>query len=112
MGYDYIGPVGALPFPTRPVRAGETLLLYGVGFGPTNPPVPAGRLFSGAAPSVKTPQITIGGVNAVVSFAGIIEAGLFQFNVVLPQGAGSGDRPLQVMVNGISTPSGVFVTLQ
>ena len=36
-GYDYsIGPAGAFSFSTRPVKAGETLLLYGVGFGPTD----------------------------------------------------------------------------
>jgi uncharacterized protein (TIGR03437 family) len=110
-GYDYIGPPGALPFPTRPAKAGETLLLFGVGFGPTSPVVLAGQLFSGAAPSVTLPQITIGGVTAAVNFAGIVEAGLFQFNVIVPN-AGTGDRELQASVNGITTSSGVFITLQ
>jgi len=110
-GYDYIGPPGALPFTTRPVKAGETLLLYGVGFGPTTPPIPAGQAFSGAAPSVSLPQITIGGMTATVSFAGIVEAGLFQFNVVVPN-AGSGDQLLQAMVGGLATPNNVFITLQ
>ncbi len=111
-GYDFIGPAGALPFPTRPAKAGETLLLFGVGFGPTNPIVPAGQLYSGAAPSVTLPEFTIGGVPAVVNFAGIIEAGLFQFNVVVPENAGTGDQPLQANVNGVSAPGGVFITLQ
>jgi uncharacterized protein (TIGR03437 family) len=111
-GYDYIGPTGVLPFPTRPAKAGETLLLFGVGFGPTNPPVQAGQLFSGSAPSVTTPQITIGGVAANVAFAGIVEAGLFQFNVTVPQGAGTGDQVLAASVNGVPAPTGVFITLQ
>ena len=110
-GYDYIGPVGAFSFPTRPVKAGETVLLYGVGFGPTTTPVPAGKLFSGAAQSVTTPQITIGGVNALVQFAGIVEAGLFQFNVVVPS-LPSGDQPLVAMINGVTTPGNVYLTLQ
>jgi uncharacterized protein (TIGR03437 family) len=40
------------------------------------------------------PQITIGGVPATVAFAGIVEAGLYQFNVVIPN-AGSGDQILR-----------------
>jgi uncharacterized protein (TIGR03437 family) len=110
-GYDYIGPAGAFAFPSRPVKAGETLLLYGVGFGPTTPPVPAGQTFSGAAPSVTQPLITIGGVSANVAFAGIVGAGLFQFNVVVPN-AGSGDQALVATVGGVSTPSNIFITLQ
>lgn len=110
-GYDFIGPPGALSFTTRPVKAGETLLLYGVGFGPTTVPVPAGKVFSGSAPSVDLPQVTIGGVPATVSFAGMVEAGLFQLNVIVPD-AGSGDRLLQATVGGMTTQNGVFITLQ
>ncbi len=42
--YDIDGPAGSsLGYPTRPVLAGESLVLYGVGFGPTSPVVPSGR---------------------------------------------------------------------
>ena len=109
-GYDIVGPIGAFSFPTRPVKAGETLSLYGVGFGPTNPAVPAGQVFSGAAPST-TPQVTIGGVPTTVSFAGIIEAGLHQLNVVVPN-SGSGDQLLLATVGGVTTQNNVFITLQ
>jgi uncharacterized protein (TIGR03437 family) len=111
LGYDYIGPSGALPFPSRPVKAGETVLLYGVGFGPTNPAVPAGQAFASAAPCITAPVVTIGGVSATVTFAGIVEAGLYQFNVVVPN-AGSGDRLLQATAGGLTTPAGVYLTLQ
>lgn len=110
-GYDIIGPVGAFSYPTRPVKAGETVQLYGVGFGPTNPTVPAGQAFSSAAASVTTPLVTIGGVLATVDFAGIVEAGLFQFNVVVPN-AGSGDQILQATIGGVTTANNVFLTLQ
>jgi uncharacterized protein (TIGR03437 family) len=72
----------------------------------------AGKLYSGAAPSLTTPQITIGGVTAAVGFAGIVEAGLFQFNVTVPGGLGTGDKVLQASVNGVPAPAGVFITLQ
>jgi uncharacterized protein (TIGR03437 family) len=110
-GYDIIGPSAAFSYPSRPVQAGETVLLYGVGFGPTSPTVLAGQAFSGAAPCVSLPQVTIGGVPAMVSFAGIVEAGLYQLNVVIPSGVGVGDKLLQAIAGGLATPNNVFITL-
>lgn len=110
-GYDIIGPAGAFSFQTRPVHAGETLILYGVGFGPTNPMVPAGKIFSSAAPCTAMPQIMVGGVPATVTFAGMIEAGLYQINLVVPN-AGSGDRPLQAQIGGMTTQSNIAITIQ
>jgi uncharacterized protein (TIGR03437 family) len=110
-GYDNIGPTGAFPFPTRPVKAGETLILFGGGFGPTNPSVPSGKVYSGAARCVTTPSVTIGGIPAAVSFAGIVGSGLYQLNVVVPN-AGSGDQSLQASVNGASTQNNLFITVQ
>jgi uncharacterized protein (TIGR03437 family) len=109
--YDLVGPSGAFSFNTRPVNPGETLILYGVGFGPTNPPVPAGSVFSGSAPTSNPVAITIGGVSASVVFAGITEAGLYQFNLTVPN-AGSGDQALLATVNGVQTQSGPVVTVQ
>jgi uncharacterized protein (TIGR03437 family) len=108
-GYDLIGPAGTAG--TRPVKAGETLVLFGVGFGATNPAVPAGASFSGSAPAVNLPALTIGGVPAAVTYAGIVQAGLFQFNLVVPA-AGSGDQALQASAGGVTTPANVYITLQ
>ena len=109
--YDLLGPAGAFPFSTRAVKAGEVLELFGVGFGPTNPPVPAGQPFSGAAPTVNPVTITVGGVPANVSFAGITGAGLYQFNLTVPS-VGSGDRSIQATVNGVQTQPGPVITVQ
>ena len=109
--YDLVGPSGAFPFNTRPVRPGETLILYGVGFGPASPRVPAGRAFSGAATADDTVTITIGGVQATILFAGITEAGLYQFNLSVPV-TGSGDQPLEAYIDGVRTPQGPVVTVQ
>ena len=110
-GYDNIGPAGAFSFSTRPAKAGETVTLYGVGFGPTNPVVPSGKIVASPAPCVTLPQVSIGGMPATVAYAGIIEAGLFQLNVVVPP-TGSGDQPLQATVGGVSTQSDIFLTVQ
>lgn len=70
----------------RPAKVGTVVELYGTGFGPTNPPVPSGRIFSGAAPLASANQfrITVGGVPAQVEFAGLSAAGLNQLNVKIP----------------------------
>jgi uncharacterized protein (TIGR03437 family) len=109
--YDLVGPSGAFSYSTRPVKVGETLILYGVGFGPTNPPVSAGQSYSGAAATVNPVQITIGGVPAVVAFSGITGAGLYQFNITVPNVA-SGDQALQAIVAGVQSPGGPVVTIQ
>jgi len=73
--------------------------------------VPAGRAFAGAAPTVNPVTITIGGVPASVSFAGITGAGLYQFNVIVPA-VPAGDKALQATVNGVQTQPGPVVTVQ
>ena len=109
--YDLLGPSGQFGFKTRPVKAGEILELYGVGFGPTTPPVPAGMPFIGAAPTSNTVVVTIGGVPANVLFAGITSSGLYQFNIAVPN-VGSGDRLIRATTGGAQTPDAVYVTVQ
>ncbi len=114
--YDIDGPSGtSLGYPTRPVKAGETILLYGVGFGPTSPVVQSGKPFSGAAGITSALQLNIGGVpipSGNVSFAGIVGQGLYQMNVLVPSGLGTGDKALSATVAGVTTPTGVVLALQ
>ena len=109
-GYSIVGPTGAFAYYTRPVLPGENLVLYGVGFGPTNPSVKAGELFASAAPTVNPVTVTIGGVQAPVAFAGLVGAGLYQLNVTVPE-VGPGDQPIQATVNGVQVPVGPVVTI-
>jgi uncharacterized protein (TIGR03437 family) len=108
--YDLVGPSGAFPFPTRPARPGETLLLYGVGFGATNPPVPAGAPFSGAAPTAAPVAISINGVQASVTFSGIVSAGLYQFTLTVPN-VGRGDNPVQAIMGKTQTIAAALITI-
>jgi uncharacterized protein (TIGR03437 family) len=110
-GYDLLGPPDRFGYSTRPVASGETLELFGVGFGPTDPLVPAGQTFSGAAPTVSTVSITIGGVPATVLFSGLTGSGLYQFNVTVPT-VDSGDQLLQGSVGGVSTPAGIHIAIK
>lgn len=56
--------------------------------------------------------VQIGGSPAVVQFAGIVSPGLYQFNVYVPTSAADGDNTLVVQYNGLTTQSGVLLTVQ
>ena len=89
---------GVLADAAHPAVAGETLETYGSGLGQTDPPVPAGEASPAAPPARATavPQVTIGNQPAQVAFAGLAPdfAGVYQINVVVPEGLTPGQQPL------------------
>ena len=111
-GVDYVGPAGLFgtALVTRPARPGEIIELYVTGLGPTNPAVPAGQIFSGAAPIVDPVTVNIGGVAASVGFAGLTGTGLYQLNVTVPN-LPPGDQPLTINMTGAVSQPGVFLTV-
>ncbi len=89
------------------------MVLFGVGFGPTNPAVPAGQPYSGPpAGATESITVTVNGSAGNPFFTGMGSPGLFQFNLTIPSGLGTGDQPLLATVNGVSTQSGVMIALQ
>jgi uncharacterized protein (TIGR03437 family) len=111
--YDIIGPTGtSLGYPTVAAKAGDTVELFGVGFGPTNPVVLAGQAFSGAAETTNPVRLTIGNTPVTPSFAGLSSAGLYQINLTVPVGLGIGDLSLVATVAGAQTQFGVVISLQ
>jgi uncharacterized protein (TIGR03437 family) len=106
----YLGPASLFPGVT-PAKPGETVVLYGSGFGPTVPPVVSGSLVqSGILPT--PPVIIIGGIAATVQFAGLVVPGEFQFNVVVPASVPDGDNTITAVYGGLSTQSGLLLTVQ
>jgi uncharacterized protein (TIGR03437 family) len=87
-------------------KAGDSIELFGTGFGATSPAVTPGVVFQGSAPLVAAATVTIGGMNAVVSYAGLVGTGLNQLNVVVPALA-AGTYPVVATVGGASSQSGV-----
>ena len=111
--YDILGPTGSsLGYATVAAKPGDTVELFGVGFGPTNPAVLAGQAFSGAAQTTNLLNLSIGGVNVIPTFAGLSGAGLYQINLVVPASLGSGDLSLVATVGGSKTPANVVISLQ
>jgi len=101
---------GGLYAGATPARPGETVLLYANGMGPTTVPVVNGsRTQTGVLPSM--PAVKIGGLPAVVQYSGLVAAGEFQFNVVIPSGLADGDQPLTAAYQGASTQAGTLIAI-
>jgi len=110
--YTYVAKPGLLAgVTTQPAKPGETILIYGTGFGPTNPPLASAQLVTTPAALANSVQVTIGGVAAPVAYAGLVEAGLYQLNVTVPNVA-NGDAAVVAQIGGVRTQTGVSITVQ
>jgi len=109
--YDVLGPTGHMfGYPTVAAVPGDIVELFAVGFGPTNPSVPAGQTFSGKAPITSNLVLSINDVIVQPTFVGLTSAGMYQINLVVPTGLGEGEVPIQVTVGGMKTqPEARFV---
>ena len=85
----------------------------GTGFGATLPPISATALVPTPLP-LANPQdlrIRVGGVDAAITFAGLISPGLYQFNFVVPE-VPDGDRAVVAELRGLLTRSDLLLTVQ
>jgi uncharacterized protein (TIGR03437 family) len=99
---------------TTPAKPGEVVLLFAVGLGPTNPAVAAGKIPTAIATLTNTFTVRIGDVPATVAYAGVSpgSAGLYQFNVTIPDSLPNGDAAVVVDINGARTQDNIFLTIQ
>jgi uncharacterized protein (TIGR03437 family) len=111
--YTLVGSANLLPgVTTLPAQPGETILLYGTGFGPTNPPLLTDQLVASPSVLANAVQVTIGGAAATVVYAGLVESGLYQLNVTVPSSLPAGDAAVVATIGGVTTQTGVSVTVQ
>lgn len=96
----------------RAARPGETIQLFGTGFGATNPVAPADRIVSGAPALVTKPTIRIG--ETTVDFPGngnLVGAGLYQFNITIPATLADGDYPIVAEIGGVRSAATVSISV-
>jgi uncharacterized protein (TIGR03118 family) len=97
-----IGPAATIKT-ASPAEPGETIMLFGTGFGG---PVNSGQLLA------PTPTIVIDGIEANVTFAGLVGPGLYQFNVVVPSTVTLGQDVLVVgLLGNFETQPNAFLTI-
>jgi uncharacterized protein (TIGR03437 family) len=110
--YTLVGKPGLIAgLTSTPAKPGETIQIYGTGFGPTNPPVPSAQLVAAPAVLANSLQVAIGGQAASVTYAGLVEPGLYQINVTVPS-VPDGDSAVLATVGGAQTQTGVLTTVQ
>jgi uncharacterized protein (TIGR03437 family) len=110
-------PAGLFPgVATVPAKPGETIVLWGTGFGATTPPVAPGTV-PPATPlaNVANPvTATIGNTAATVVGAAISPGspGLYQIAVQVPASVPDGDLPVVAQVNGVQSSSNVLLNVK
>jgi uncharacterized protein (TIGR03437 family) len=97
--------------PSAPAKPGDTLVLWGTGFGPTAPALVPGVPVIGAPAVVAPVTVTVGGVSAPVVSAVQTTgaAGLYQVTIQLPANVPSGAMAIQASAGGAQTPAGVSI---
>ena len=101
--------------PTVAAKPGDVLILWGTGFGPTNPPVAAGiPVPSDTVHNTNPVTVKIGTADATVFGAALAPtfAGLYQVAIQVPASMADGDYALQATVNGVSSPDGVTLSVK
>lgn len=107
--FSLLGPRTLYPGATTPALPGETVVIYGVGFGIQGATLTEGSstqsaLLAGLACSVAGTPTSAAGA--------LIAPGLYQVNVKIPDNATSGDKPIACTYNGASTQSIAKITVQ
>ncbi|HEX3747663.1 MAG TPA: LamG-like jellyroll fold domain-containing protein [Bryobacteraceae bacterium] len=110
----YVLPPGTLSgVPSQRVTPGQTIILYGVGFGPVTPSIPAGQIAEQSNMLADSLQLSIGGMPAVLSYQGLAPGyvGLYQFNVVVPNVAASDFVPVTFTLGGFSGTQTLYLAV-
>ena len=99
----------ALANSSHPVTARQAIVIYCTGLGEVNPVVPVGTQtpITQLSTTVNPVTLTIGGLPASVSFAGLTpgSTGLYQVNAVVPVGLEPGDSvPVVLTSAGQQSP--------
>jgi uncharacterized protein (TIGR03437 family) len=99
----YVLPTGAIAgVNSRPAKPGETIVIYGVGFGSVTPNIPAGEIVTAANQLSASFEILFGKTPAKLPYFGLAPSfvGLYQFNVTVPAVANNDLVPLTFNLGG------------
>jgi uncharacterized protein (TIGR03437 family) len=103
----YVAPPGSIAGVTsQRAQPGDTIVIYGIGFGPVTPNIPPGQLVEQSNSLVAPLTMSFGGTEATsVPYYGLAPnyMGLYQFDVVVPSGATASDTaPFAFSLGGVS----------
>jgi uncharacterized protein (TIGR03437 family) len=110
----FVAAAGALsPAITVPAAPGETISLFGTGWGPTTPALVPGQIPTQAAAMSRSTSVTIGGTAATVTSPAVVPntVGVYQLSVQVPANLGNGDAQVVVSQGGVDSAP-VLLTVQ
>ena len=94
---------------------GDTIILWGTGFGPTVPLAPIGaEVSSGTVYQTASPvTVTVGNSPAIVYGAALAPGfpALYQIAIQIPESLADGDYPVVATISGVSSPSNVVLSV-
>ncbi len=99
---------------TIPAKPGETITLWGTGFGPTTPATPAGLVPGSPTYSTSAlPTVTLNNSPVTVVSAALAPGAvaLYQISIQVPSSIASGDFPLQASIGGAMSPAGIILSV-
>ena len=114
--YTYAVKNGTFGAATIAAKPGDVLILWGTGFGPTNPltlpgsVVPSDRTYSTAT----APNVTVNNVPATVYGAALAPGfvGLYQIAIQVPASIPDGDWPIVASVGGAQSPNTLLLSVR
>jgi uncharacterized protein (TIGR03437 family) len=110
----YVGKTGLVSgVAFRPAKAGDVIIVYGVGFGDVTPAISPGVVVSAQNSLVAPVSVQFGNTSSMLIYQGLSPGyvGLYQFNIVVPT-VPDGDYQINVSQNGTALPQTFYLTVQ
>jgi uncharacterized protein (TIGR03437 family) len=115
----FVLPPGSIPgLTTRQAQPGETIVIYGVGFGPandsSNAAIPAGTIVTALNQLTNPIEMRVNNQPAALGYAGLAPnfVGLYQFNLVVPTIPDNDAAPLTFTLNGAPGSQTLFLAVK
>ena len=98
----------------QPAKPGETISLFGNGFGPVSPPATQGQLVQGTDQLTMPLEVFFGQTQAQVTYAGFAPGyiGLYQINVVVPNIPNSDQVPITFALGNFAAAPTLYTSVQ
>jgi uncharacterized protein (TIGR03437 family) len=110
----FVAPPGAISgYASRRARPGDVLVIFGIGFGPVTPNIPAGQIVPGSSALTLPLQIFFGSTQATVQYSGLAPSlvGVYQFNVVVPNISAGDAVPVTFTLNGVNGTQTLYTSV-
>jgi uncharacterized protein (TIGR03437 family) len=111
----FVMPAGAVSGVTsRPASPGDTIIMYGIGFGTVTPNTPAGQFASGQTKLTSSLNIYFAGTAANLTYQGLSPGsiGLYQFDLVVPSVAAGNLVPVTFTLGGVAGAQTLYTAIQ